>query len=678
MLAGVDIGGTFTDVVAYDPATGRLRVTKVPSTPDDLVDGFLAGLDAVCKDLDVSPGAVTQLGHGTTIATNAILEHRGARLGILTTRGFRDVLVLGRMKRSQMYDLFMDAETPLFLAARRHIHEITERLDADGNVVTPVSAEDVHAAVRDLVDREGVEALVICFLHSYANDSHEQEARRIVGSLYPDLPVSVSSEVDPRFREYERLVVTAFDAYVRPVIRRYVGNLVTDLGAHGVMAPLRLMQSRGGLAGATTVLARPVATVLSGPAAGVISAAYAAASAGMPNAISIDVGGTSADVALIVDGKPSMTTEAKIDRYPLRLPAIDVRTVGAGGGSIAWIDAAGGLKVGPQSAGSTPGPAAYGRGGTEATVTDASLVLGYLTPQAFAGGLALDPTLSERAVRERVATPLGMSVPQAALGIQRIINSRMAQALRLVSVEQGHDPRDFVLVALGGAGALHAGRLAEELHIPRVLVPPTPGVLSALGLLLARVEHEFARTMRARLGEIDPDAVGRLFEDLDAACTNRMTEDGVFAGIEVEHFAELRYVGQSYELEVPLPGPVSQESLAAAAEAFHGVHERTYAYSNQGAPVEFVSFRAVHRGPKMASIQAGTPSGEATGKPYEEREAWFSATGPERTAVYRRTDLPSGFATVGPAIVEQPDTTTVVYPGQRLSVDGAGNMILEV
>lgn len=678
MLVGVDIGGTFTDVVGYDPQSGRLRVTKVPSTPANLVEGFLTGVDAVCAALDASPADVTQLGHGTTIATNAILEHRGAKLGVLTTRGFRDVLVLGRMKRSQMYDLFMDAETPLFLASRRQIHEITERLDADGNVVTPLSAEDVHAAVRELVDREGVEALVICFLHSYASDGHEQEARRIVRSLYPDLPVSVSSEVDPRFREYERLVVTAFDAYVRPVIRRYVGNLVTELNGHGIVAPLRLMQSRGGLAGATTVLARPVATVLSGPAAGVIGAAYAATGAGMPNAISIDVGGTSADVALIVDGKPSMTTEAKIDRYPLRLPAIDVRTVGAGGGSIAWIDAAGGLKVGPQSAGSTPGPAAYGRGGTEATVTDASLVLGYLTPRAFAGGLSLDASLSERAVRERVAEPLQMSVPQAALGIHRIINSRMAQALRLVSVEQGHDPRNFALVALGGAGALHAGRLAEELHIPRVLVPPTPGVLSALGLLLARVEHEFARTMRARLGEIDPAVVVKLFEDLDAACTDRMTEDGVFAGIEIEHFAEMRYVGQSYELEVPLTGPVSMDSLTAAAATFHGVHERTYAYSNTSAPVEFVSFRAVHRGPQMASIQAELPTGEASGKPYDERDAWFTADAPAKTAIYRRSDLPAGFRAAGPAIIEQPDTTTVVYPGHTLTVDGAGNMVIEL
>ena len=484
-----------------------------------------------------------------------------------------------------MYDLFMDAEVPLFLAPRRRIREVRERLDADGAVVTPLDERQLLEAGGELVRGERAEALVVCYLHAYANPAHEEHSRALLAEAFPEIPVSVSSAVDPRFREYERLLVTAFDAYVRPVIRRYVGALVERLERDGVSAPLQLVHSRGGLSGAETTLERPIGTVLSGPAAGVIGAAFAARASGFPDAISIDVGGTSADVALIPGGQPAITVEAHVDRYPLRLPTVDVQTVGAGGGSLAWIDEGGVLKVGPQSAGAVPGPACYGRGGVEPTVTDASLLLGYLDPERFAGEIRLQRRLAEDAVRTRVATPLGFTLEAAALGIHRIINSRMAQALRLVSVERGYDPRGFTLVALGGAGPLHAGRLAEELRIPRVLVPASPGVLSALGLLLARTEHEFARTHRVPAGDAEPTVFAAVLEELDAACAERMGRDGVPAAERsLHHFAEMRYTGQSYELEVELPPSLDEAALVGAVERFHQVHERSYGYKNERAP----------------------------------------------------------------------------------------------
>lgn len=680
MYVGVDIGGTFTDAVAYDAASGCVSVAKVPSTPPELVDGFIEGLQQCCAQLGAPLTAIQRLAHGTTIATNAILERRGARLGILMTEGFRDVLVLGRMKRSQMYDLFIDPEVPLFLAPRRRIAEVRERLDAEGRVVTPLDEGQLRDAVARLVQEEGVAAVVVCYLHSYLNPVHERRTREVLAESFPALEVSLSSEVDPRFREYERLLVTAFDAYVRPVIRGYVGALMTRLQELGVEAPLQLMQSRGGLNGAWTALQRPVGTVLSGPAAGVIGASHAARTAGFESCISLDVGGTSADVALIPGGTPTMSSEGHIERYPLRLPMIDVRTVGAGGGSLAWIDEGGALKVGPQSAAALPGPACYGRGGTEPTVTDASLLLGYLNPEAFAGGLRLQPELAARAIESRVAEPLGFTLPEAALGIHRIINSRMAQALRLVSVERGHDPRQFVLVALGGAGPLHAGKLAEELHIPRVLIPPTPGVLSALGLLLAGVEHEYARSRRTPAGEADPGALTGLLRELDELCAARMARDGVPPEeTYISHYAEMRYVGQSYELEVELPVPLDATGVGDAVAAFHEVHRRTYGYANERAPVEFVTFRSVHRAAPGAP-PVGAPGGRgAAPRGPRTRTAWFEgAKGPVECPVYQRSELPAGFQLSGPAILEQEDTTTVVYPNHRLTVDPTGNLIIDV
>jgi N-methylhydantoinase A/oxoprolinase/acetone carboxylase beta subunit len=677
---GIDIGGTFTDVVAYEADTGAVYVAKVPSTPSRLGDGFLRGIRQVLDERGAAPSDVERVVHGTTIGTNAVLEHKGATLGLLMTAGFEDVLTIGRHRRSDMYNLGIGPEEPLFLAPRRQIRGIPERLGSAGEVLIPLDGAAVLREVTDLVEGHGVTSVVVCYLFSYLDPSHEQRTREIIQARYPDLPVALSSEVDGKFREYERLVMTAFDAYIRPVIQGYLEDLGNELSTAGVDAPFQVMQSRGAISSARVVSARPVATVLSGPAAGVIGGVFAARQAGFADALTLDVGGTSCDVALVKGGRPVITTDGRIETFPLRLPMIDVHTIGAGGGSIAQIDAAGGLKVGPRSAGSQPGPAAYGRGGTLATVTDASVVLGYLNPEFFAGGvLSLRTDLARRAVEEHVAGPLGMTVPAAAAGIHQVLNGSMAQALRLVSVRRGHDPRRVCLVALGGAGAIHAGRLAETLGVPTVVVPPTPGVLSALGLLLANVEHEQSRTLRGLVDRLEPDEVNAVLASLDASCADRMTHEGV-DGVEVQHFVELRYVKQSYELEVPLPpAPVTRETLEQAARDFHVQHEQVYGFALPHRPVELVTVRAVHTAP-LAPLApgAGLPNGPPA-EPTATRPVYFEEVGRyEPTPIYRRSTLVQDQEIVGPAVVEQPDTTTVVYPGQRLHVDRAGNLIVAV
>ena len=684
-VVGVDVGGTFTDVVVYDTETREWRLTKVPSTPPHFTEGFVEGVAQACARFPGgSLASVGRVIHGTTVATNAILEHRGARLGILSTQGLEDILIIGRMKRSQMYDLFMDPDEPLFLAQRRSLLGIPERLDANGCVVVPLDEAAVLDAGRELIERQRVDAVVVCYLHSYLNPAHERRTRELLAARYPDLEISISSDVDPRYREYERLVLTGFDAYVRPVIRHYLAGLQERMAESGITAPLQIMQSRGGINGVWSVLQRPEGTILSGPAAGVIGATHVAKLAGFPDSISLDVGGTSADVALCEGGQPVVSTDGHIDRYPLRTPMIDVRTIGAGGGSVAWVDEGGVLKVGPRSAGARPGPACYGRGGLEPTVTDASVVLGYLSPESFAGGIRLDPDLARTAVESKVAAPLGLDVARAALGIHRIVNANMAQTLRVVSIERGKDPRHFALVAFGGAGPIHAGRLAEEIGVRTVLVPPAPGVLSALGLLIANVEHEFSRTLRTPAATTDVDLVNRTLAEIDLLCAERMTKDGIAAGAcQVHHSTEMRYAGQSYELEVPLQTPVTRDRLNAAVSAFHEAHRRVYAYAKEAAPVELVTVRSVHAAasPEKATIGQATPghAPQARAMPPRTRKACFdAAAGYVDVPILRREGLSPGTELRGPAIVEQADTTTVIYPGHRAVVDSLGNLVVEV
>src|SRR5258705_7462158 len=632
---GVDIGGTFTDIVALD-RTGRLVLTKVPSTPKDLLEGIAAATTKVLALAGGKPGDVERFIHRTTVATNTILEQKGATTAILTTQGFEDVLEMGRMKRSRMYDLDMDPEVPTFLAPRRRRLGIRERLDAKGHVLVPLHEADVRQAVQTL-RAQGVSAIAVCYLFSFLNPAHERRTREIIAELAPEMSVSLSSEVDPTFREYERLCVTAFDAYLGPVVKRYLAGLAETLRGLGVPGVPLIMRSRGGIVSAALAAQQPVTLFLSGPAGGVIGAAFAAERSGVANFVSLDMGGTSNDVALVREGRPLLVGEGAIGPFPVRTPMVDVNTIGAGGGSIAWIDAPGGLRVGPRSAGAEPGPACYARGGDEATVTDASVVLGYLNPARFAGGaLTLDVAAAERAVAV-LGRRLGLDPVAAGAGIHRVVNARMADQIRLVTIKRGYDPRQFSLVVLGGAGPVHGAALAAEMGMTEALVPEAPGVLAAFGLLAAAIEHQHARTLQARTDVADLDAVNRCLLDLDAAGRGRMREEGVAADqVRVAYTADSRYVGQAYELEVPIAMPVTRERMPDILAAFHAVHERVYGYARTQQPVEFVNFRAVHTYPLPRPVV--TPAARSTGTLADarlgERRAYFGGFVP--TSIYER------------------------------------------
>jgi N-methylhydantoinase A len=675
MQIGVDIGGTFTDIVALD-GEGRLSLTKVPSTPKDLLQGIAAAVQRVLALAGGRPADVERFIHGTTVATNAILEQKGAVTAILTTEGFEDVLELGRQKRSRMYDLDMDPETPTFLAPRRRRIGIRERLDARGAVLTALDEAQVRAAVAALA-RQGVQAIAVCYLFAFVDPAHERRTREICREVAPEVSVSLSSDVDPTFREYERLCVTAFDAYLGPVVKRYLAGLREALRAQGVPALPLIMRSRGGIVSAALAAQEPVTLFLSGPAGGVVGASFAAERSGVRSFVSLDMGGTSNDVAMVQDGRPLITAEGAIGPYPVRTPMVDVSTIGAGGGSIAWIDGAGGLRVGPRSAGAEPGPACYGRGGDQATVTDASLVLGYLNPDRFAGGLMrLDRAAAERAVGA-VAHRLGLDVVAAAAGIHRVINARMADQIRLVTIKRGHDPRGFALVVLGGAGPVHGVPLAEEMGMVEVVVPEAPGVLAAFGLLAAAIEHHHARTLQAPADALDLDAVNRCLAELDGAGRARMSEEGVAPGdVRVAFAADMRYVGQSYELEVPIAAPVAAARVPEIVNAFHAAHERVYGYARTRQPVELINYRAVHTYPLPRPLvrSAAPTTGSVADARVGERRAYFAPGGFADTAIYERRHLPIGARVPGPAIVEQEDTTTVIPPGHAARVDDSGNL----
>ncbi len=681
LTVGIDVGGTFTDVFVRDNRSGEFVVHKVPSTPPEFGRGFMQGLLETVAKAGRQPADVGRVIHGTTVATNCILTQSGARLGLIMTDGLRDVLYIGVGWRPRMYEIDMDPVEPLFLAPRRRSLGVRERMGAHGEVVIPLDEAHLAEVARTLVEKHGVEVFVVCFIHSYANPTHERRTREILRQLYPQIPVTLSSDVLPRKREYRRLVASGFDGYVKPIVTNYLAGLKNAMAADKVEAPLHIMLSHGGIAGTDNVIERPVRTVLSGLAAGVIGAAQVGAAAGCPDCISLDMGGTSTDVALIRGGKALVTNEGKFEDYPLNLTMVDVRTIGAGGSSKAWVDAAGGLKVGPESAGASPGPACYGRGGDTPTVTDASFVLGYLNPGTFAGGIDIDVDRARAAIDEKIARPLGMSTLEAALGIHAIVNSNMAQTLRLVSIKRGHDPRDFVLIPFGGAGPLQGGRLAEAASIKRILIAPAPGVLSALGLLLAPIQHEAMATYEVATANTDAARLRSVLAELDSQCARRMRADSVDpAETRTEYFAEMRYTGQAHELEVSLGRSADDGVIERAATEFHRVHEQTFNHCDIDSPTEFVTVRAVHsRDSEQTSlVSVARKVSGAVPKPGKRAICLDASKGYEDVDVWNRTELPTGFSFVGPAIIEQSDTTTLVYPGHRAEVDDLGNILIDV
>lgn len=675
---GIDIGGTFTDVVMLRDQSAVTH-TKVPTTPRDLVTGVRQGVEKILAASEASAGDVSRLVHGSTVATNAFLERKGSLTGVLMTSGFEDTLEIGRTQRARMYDLVLEPVAPGFLARRRHRFPITERVGGDGSVVTPLDEADVRAAARALRDA-GVEAVAVCYLFSFLNPEHELRTRAILAEEAPELRVSLSCEIDPQFREYERVLVTTLDAYLRSAVEGYVGRLEGMMREVGIGGPLQIMQSRGGIQNARAAAERPVTMLLSGLAAGVIGGKFAAERAGFPNVITLDIGGTSCDVALVAEGKPLIAGHGSIGGYPVRLQLVDVNTIGAGGGSIAWIDEVGGLRVGPQSAGAEPGPACYGRGGVDATVTDASVVLGYVNPERFAGGaLELDPDAAEAAVG-RVADALGLSTTAAAAGIHTILNARMADEIRLVSVQRGYDPRDFGLVALGGGGPVHGAPLTLELGLARMIVPEAPGVLSAFGLLVSDVELEQVTTLSGRASSIDDEQVADALAELDRQGSERMRADGApLDQVVVRRLAEVRYAGQSYELTVPIATNGGRGLTEDVAASFHDLHERVYGHSDRGAPIEIVAVRTVHSLP-VAEPRLDSPAAASTVEDaqIDARPAWFEAAGGYvETPRYDRARLPVDGEIEGPAVLEQTDTTVVVHPGQRARVDVSRVVVVE-
>ncbi|HET7344180.1 MAG TPA: hydantoinase/oxoprolinase family protein [Methylomirabilota bacterium] len=689
---GVDIGGTFTDAALVDGDTGQVRVVKVLTTPEDPAGGFMAALERGLGDAHATGADVAAVVHATTVATNAIIEGKTARVGMLVTRGFRDILEIGRQIRSRLYDVHLQKPAPL--VPREWSLEIDERLDAEGRVLQPLDLAEVRRAARTL-ERAGVEAIVVCFLHSYLNPAHERAAAAVLRELLPRTYLSVSSEVCPEFREYLRGSTAAVNAAVMPIVSRYVDALESRLAALGARAPFYVMQSHGGVMTSASAKARPVYMVESGPAAGVIAAGAVAAPYGYGNVMSFDMGGTTAKVGVIQDGHLRLSTEMEVGAqavtplgegrgggYPVRTPVIDLVEVGAGGGSEAWIDAGGALRVGPRSAGARPGPACYGRGGVTPTITDANLALGRLNPAFFLGGeMALDVAAAQHAIAERVAAPLSLDPLAAAGGIVEIANAHMIGAMRLVSVQRGYDPRQFVLVAFGGAGPLHANALARELGIPTVLVPPSPGIASAIGMLMTDIRHEFVATRRSPLEALTPATLASLFAEFLAEGEARLERDGVPpADRRMLRSVDLRYHGQSFELPITVPGgSLTAEDVARLRSEFDAAHERAYGYAAREDPVELVNVRLAATGVTPKPRRPPLPEGgrDATPALKGHRDVWFAETrGWVKTAVFDRAKLRRDNVVAGPAIIEEHDASTLVHPGWAASADEHANLVL--
>jgi N-methylhydantoinase A len=678
---GVDIGGTFTDVALVEEESGRIEVLKVPTTPRDFGEGVLEGLRSSLARARVDPAAVGLLSHATTVVTNALLEKKGAKAGFVTTRGFRDILELRRSSRPDLYDLLQDA--PAVLVPRRWRFEVGERVGAAGEIVVPLDEADIDrviAAIREA----GLDTVAVSLLFSFLNDVHERRLGERLRAGLPGVNIYLSCEVLPEIREFERASTTAVCAYVGPLLGGYLDRLqraVSELG----LPKLHVMGSSGGMFDIAAALSMPAMAIESGPAAGVVAAALAGKALGAANLISFDMGGTTAKASLITQGEIAVTAEYEVGGgghlkrathgtgHPIRVPVIDLAEVSAGGGSIAWVDPGGALKIGPQSAGADPGPAAYKKGGVEPTVSDADLVLGYLDAHALLGGaLAVDRAAAETAIARFLAGPLGLDTVEAAAKIVEIVDNNMAEALRIVSVERGHDPREFSLFAFGGAGPVHAAALADLLQIPEVIVPPAPGAFSALGLVAGDLQRDYSKTLYAALDEIDPARLAGAFAALETSARE------ILQGAEIpparrlfERAADLRYSRQAYELTVPFPkGTVDRTAVGALARLFHERHRRTYGHANESERVQLVNIRlrAIGRLPRVALHRPPDPASARERR----RDAWFPEQGFVPTPVLWREGLSAGSRVEGPAILESADSTIVIPPSWIAAVDAAG------
>jgi N-methylhydantoinase A len=671
----VDVGGTFTDLAMVDEATGRISFHKVASTPGDPSLAIETGVRELLAHAGAAAGEVAFLGHGTTVATNMVIERRGARTGMLTTKGFRDVIEVARQTRPHLYDY--DVRRPAPLVPRRRRLEIFERLAADGAVLQPLDEHEVAWAAETLL-AAGVEAITICFLHAWRDPRHERAAKAVLQRLAPGVFLSVSSEVLPEFREFDRFSTTVLNGFVGPRMARYLEKLLERVRGLGIAAEPYTVHSNGGLMSVATAAHAPVRTCLSGPAAGVIGAAFVATQAGFPNIVTFDAGGTSTDVCVVAAGEPTSTSAREVAGYPVKVPSIGIDVIGAGGGSVAFIDDGGALKVGPRSAGADPGPAAYGKGGAEPTLTDANIVLGRLDPHALLrGAMPIDPAAARAAVMARIATPLGLSLEQAALGIIRVAVSNMGRAIRGVTTERGYAPEDFALFAFGGAGPLHAAEVAAECAIPTVIVPREPGTMCARGILLADIALDFVRSDIRPLDESAWSRARALFDDMAREAEAWLAAENVPAARRASRLAvDLRYDGQNFEVRVPLAMPLP--ALPGLLESFAREHARANGYAIPGRGVELVNCRLtalghVPRGAPEPPPREGSIEAARIGM----RPVYFdSATGWRATPVLARERLPAGTVMTGPAVIDEMSATTIVFPDQSATLDSDGNIVL--
>ena len=688
--AGVDIGGTFTDVV-FLARDGKVLVKKVASTPDDYSRAVVEGLSEGMAELGAEPGELTEVSHGFTVATNAVLEGKGERTALITTEGFRDVLELSRIRTPRLYDLYYRKPPPL--VERRLRFEVRERMNYRGDVLTPLDMESVERAGERIAE-SGVRSVAISLLHSYANPDHEARIAESLRTRFPELNLSVSSELLPEMREYERTSTTVINAYVRPVVERYLVNLTEQLRDMGVAVPLMVMQSNGGLAPVEMAASKPMYCIESGPAAGVVGAYHLGKRLGMEDVVTFDMGGTTAKASIIEGGEMLLAPEYEVgggmsvghrllkgSGYMLRVPTIDIAEVSSGGGSIAWVDKAGALQSGPQSAGAVPGPVCYNLGGKEPTVTDANIMLGYLNPEYLLGGaFPIDSEKAHQAIAEKVSGPLGLSDIEAAWGVHLLVNSNMGRALRAVSSERGRDPRRFTLMAFGGGGPIHAVGLAEMLGISRVIVPPSPGVFSAFGLLFADVEHHFVRTHFKSFPELDHDEVNGILRSLKEEGRKLLRAEG-FEDSQHQMITQvdMKYAGQTSEMTVNMPyAGFDDQSVEGLGEDFMREHEKTYGYRVQEM-LQLVNLRVVARGisvesrvPERMELDHRGPAGRPS-----QRQAYFGGDrGWASAPLMDRLDLTESWAD-GPMILEEYDSTTVVPPGWRASLDPLKNVVLE-
>jgi N-methylhydantoinase A len=673
---GVDVGGTFTDFHAFDETTGTVRVFKTPSTPDNPAAAILAGLAALCDSAGIAADTIVRLSHGTTVATNALIQRRGARVALITTEGFRDLLEIGRQIRPRMYDFKADDPAPL--VPREHRFEIRERLGPMGEVLTPLSDGAIAAAV-EAVRVSGAEACAVGLLFAFLNPEHERRIGAALHAALPDIFVSLSAAVQPEFREFERLSTTVLNAYLQPVMTRYLARLRNGVAEQAPQAVLGIYQSSGGLMSVERASEFPIRTALSGPAAGAVGAVHVARTAGRENVVTLDMGGTSADVCLIRGGRAGLAFDQKIADFPVRLPMVDINTVGAGGGSIAWFERDGLLKVGPASAGAVPGPACYMRGGTEPTVSDANLVLGRLSQKGLLGGtMALDMAAARTAL-EPIASRLGFSVEKTAHGVLGIVTANMVRAIRAVSVERGHDPREFSLMAFGGAGPLHAVDVARALDMREVIIPPSPGILCAEGLVVSDLKEDFVATARIAVTDATMPDIAAQVRSLRERAAEWFTAERVAVERRDLHLTfDMRYVGQNFELSVPADAQAAAYSAEDLKSRFFEAHEMNYGYFNAEDAVEIVNIRLTAFGRLTQPPPAALPKATASPSPVGERAVYFDAEEPVMTALFARASLQAGMRIDGPAIVDQLDSTTLVFPGDTARVDGAGNIIIEL